>query len=57
MTIAIASENKNVMLWHNRLGHISEIGLKIISDQIYWVRIRLATWTSVNLVFLGNDTG
>ena len=32
-SVAIAPENSKAMLWHNKLGHISERGRKIMGDQ------------------------
>jgi len=57
-SIALASPAKEkAMMWHKKLGHMSEKGLKILSDQKLLPRLTKVTYPFVSTVLQVNNTG
>ena len=50
----IATLNFDTTLWHNRLGHMSEKGMKVLHSKKVLQGLKCVLWTSVKVVCMEN---
>ena len=53
-SISVASTEIGAVLWHHRLGHMSEKGMKILHSQKLVPYLKQVVWNYVRIVFMEN---